>query len=41
MARLLSLPGERKEITLDPKTLNRYVGAYRMAPGAQHAHHSR
>ncbi len=27
------LPGERKEITLDPKTLARYVGAYEMAPG--------
>jgi CubicO group peptidase (beta-lactamase class C family) len=29
----VSLPGERKEITLDSKTLSRYVGAYQMAPG--------
>jgi hypothetical protein len=27
------LPGERKEITLDTKTLSRYVGAYEMRPG--------
>ncbi len=30
----VTLPGERKEITLDPKTLSRYVGAYRMESGA-------
>jgi CubicO group peptidase (beta-lactamase class C family) len=30
----LKLPGERKEITLDAKTLSRYVGAYRMDSGA-------
>ena len=30
----VSLPGERKEITLDAKTLGRYVGAYRMDSGA-------
>jgi hypothetical protein len=30
----VTLPGERKEITLDPKTLSRYVGAYQMASGA-------
>jgi CubicO group peptidase (beta-lactamase class C family) len=30
----VKLPGERKEITLDPKTLSRYVGAYQMGPGA-------
>jgi CubicO group peptidase (beta-lactamase class C family) len=29
----VKLPSERKEITLDPKTLSRYVGAYRMPPG--------
>jgi CubicO group peptidase (beta-lactamase class C family) len=29
----LTLPGERKEITLDSKVLSRYVGAYQM-PGA-------
>jgi hypothetical protein len=28
------LPGERKEITLDSKTLSRYTGAYQMASGA-------
>ncbi len=27
------LPSERKEITLDPKILSHYVGAYQMAPG--------
>jgi CubicO group peptidase (beta-lactamase class C family) len=30
----VSLPGERKEITLDSKTLSRNVGAYQMASGA-------
>lgn len=30
----VTLPGERKEVTLDPKTLSRYVGAYQMASGA-------
>jgi CubicO group peptidase (beta-lactamase class C family) len=30
----VSLPGERKEVTLDSKTLSRYVGAYQMAQGA-------
>jgi CubicO group peptidase (beta-lactamase class C family) len=30
----VSLPGERKEIRLDSKTLSRYVGAYQMAQGA-------
>ncbi len=30
----VKLPSERKEITLDPQTLHRYVGAYRMASGA-------
>jgi CubicO group peptidase (beta-lactamase class C family) len=29
----VKLPGERKEITLDPKLLERYVGAYQLAPG--------
>jgi CubicO group peptidase (beta-lactamase class C family) len=29
----VKLPGERKEITLDPKVLERYVGAYQLAPG--------
>jgi CubicO group peptidase (beta-lactamase class C family) len=29
----VKLPGERKEITLDPKSLGRYVGAYQLAPG--------
>jgi CubicO group peptidase (beta-lactamase class C family) len=29
----VTLPGERKEITLDTKVLNRYVGAYQMAQG--------
>lgn len=29
----VKLPGERKEITLDPKVLSRYVGAYRLAQG--------
>jgi CubicO group peptidase (beta-lactamase class C family) len=28
----VTLPSERKEITLDPKALNRYVGAYQLAP---------
>src|SRR5262245_24900584 len=27
------LQSERKEITLDPKVLSRYVGLYQMAPG--------
>jgi CubicO group peptidase (beta-lactamase class C family) len=27
------LPSERKEITLDPKVLTRFVGAYQMGPG--------
>ncbi len=27
-------PQERKEITLDPKTLDRYVGKYQLGPGA-------
>jgi CubicO group peptidase (beta-lactamase class C family) len=30
----VKLPGERKEITLDSKTLSRYTGAYQMASGA-------
>ena len=29
----VKLQSERKEITLDPKVLARYVGAYQMAPG--------
>jgi CubicO group peptidase (beta-lactamase class C family) len=29
----VTLPGERKEITLDTKVLSRYVGAYQMAQG--------
>ncbi len=29
----IKLPGERKEITLDPKLLSRYLGAYQMGPG--------
>jgi CubicO group peptidase (beta-lactamase class C family) len=29
----VKLPGERKEITLDPKVLSRYVGAYQIAQG--------
>ena len=29
----VKLPGERKEITLDTKVLERYVGAYQLAPG--------
>lgn len=29
----VTLPGERKEITLDSKVLSRYVGAYQMADG--------
>jgi CubicO group peptidase (beta-lactamase class C family) len=29
----VKLQSERKEITLDPKVLGRYVGAYQMAPG--------
>jgi CubicO group peptidase (beta-lactamase class C family) len=29
----VKLPGERKEITLDLKLLERYVGAYQLAPG--------
>jgi len=29
----IKLPGERKEITLNPKILNRYVGAYQMTNG--------
>jgi CubicO group peptidase (beta-lactamase class C family) len=29
----VKLPSERKEITLDPKVLGRYVGAYQMGPG--------
>ena len=29
----VKMPNERKEITLDPKLLNRYVGAYQMANG--------
>jgi hypothetical protein len=29
----VKLPGERKEITLDPKLLERYVGAYQLALG--------
>jgi hypothetical protein len=29
----VKLPGERKEIALDPKLLSRYVGAYQMAQG--------
>ncbi len=28
----IKLPGERKEITLDPKTLSSYVGAYQLGP---------
>jgi CubicO group peptidase (beta-lactamase class C family) len=27
------LPSERKEITLDPKVLSRFIGVYQMAPG--------
>lgn len=30
----VKLPGEHKQITLDPKLLDRYVGAYELAPGA-------
>ncbi len=30
----VKLPGERKEITVDSKLLNRYVGAYRFTSGA-------
>jgi hypothetical protein len=30
----VTLQSERKEIKLDPKVLQRYVGAYQMAPGA-------
>jgi CubicO group peptidase (beta-lactamase class C family) len=30
----VKLPSERKEITLDPKVLSRYVGAYQLGPGA-------
>jgi CubicO group peptidase (beta-lactamase class C family) len=29
----VTLPGERKELTLDPKVLTRYVGVYRMPGG--------
>jgi CubicO group peptidase (beta-lactamase class C family) len=29
----ITLPGERKEITLDPKTFSRYVGAYQFPGG--------
>jgi CubicO group peptidase (beta-lactamase class C family) len=29
----ITLQSERKEITLDPKVLNRYVGVYQLAPG--------
>src|SRR6266446_4041267 len=29
----VKLPSERKEITLDPKVLSRYVGAYKLGPG--------
>lgn len=29
----VKLPSERKEITLDPKVLSRYVGAYQLGPG--------
>jgi CubicO group peptidase (beta-lactamase class C family) len=29
----VTLQSERKEITLDPKVLSRYVGAYQLAPG--------
>ena len=29
----VKLPGERKEITLDPQLLERFVGAYQLAPG--------
>jgi CubicO group peptidase (beta-lactamase class C family) len=29
----VKLPGERKEITLDPRLLERYLGAYQLAPG--------
>jgi CubicO group peptidase (beta-lactamase class C family) len=29
----IKMPGERKEITLDPTVLNRYVGAYQMPNG--------
>jgi CubicO group peptidase (beta-lactamase class C family) len=29
----VKLPGERTEITLDPKVLARYVGAYQLGPG--------
>jgi len=29
----VKLPSERKEITLDPKVLSRYVGAYQLNPG--------
>ena len=29
----VKLPSERKEITLDPKVMSQYVGAYRMGPG--------
>ena len=30
----VTMPGERKEITLDPEVLSRYTGAYQVAPGA-------
>ena len=29
----MTLSSERKEITLDPKVLSRYVGAYQLAQG--------
>jgi hypothetical protein len=29
----VKLPGERQEITVDPKVLGRYVGAYALGPG--------
>ena len=29
----VKLPSERKEITLDPKVLSRYVGGYQLGPG--------
>ena len=32
-AKTVKLPSERKEITLDPKVLSRYVGAYQMPGG--------
>src|SRR5215467_12555459 len=31
----VTLPDERKEITLDDAVLNRYVGSYQMSPGVQ------